>query len=200
MKILLVGYGNVGRVLARRWAVAGHALTVAAHTAPADVPPSAASCSLADAPTDADAVVLAVPFIEVTAVAQALQLPAGVLVVDTSNPLRRVGPDEPGDTAPDGSRWGPATAPGVSAGMANVGLFPGAAYVKAFCSAPAMVVDQLAFAAPRLTLPYAGPADPRAEELIETVGFDAFRVGDVEQAHRIEMGGDLFGPPQASSA
>lgn len=200
MRILLVGYGNVGRVLARHWARAGHNLTVAAQTAPADVPHSAASCALAQAPTDDDAVVISVPFVEVSAVARELALPAGVLVVDTSNPFRRVGADEPGDTAPDGSRWGPATTPGLSAGAANVRLFPGATYVKAFSSAPALVVDQLAFAEPRLALPYAGPADPRAEELIETLGFDAVRVGDIDQAHRIEMSGDLFGPPRLGSA
>lgn len=200
MKILLVGHGNVGRVLARRWAQAGHDVTVAAHTAPEGVPNGARSSTLADASVDVDAVVIAVPFVEVGPVAQALDPPVGIVVVDTSNPVRRVGADEPGDAAPDGSRWGPATPPGVSAGSANARHFPRATYVKAFSSAPLMVVDQLAFADPRLALPYAGAADPRVDKLIEGLGFEPVRIGDLAQAYRIEMGGDLFGPPQAAAA
>lgn len=203
MRILLVGHGNVGRVLARRWAQAGHEVIVAAHVAPDGVPAGVRSSALADAAevvAGVDAVVIAVPFVGVGRVAEALALPAGMVVIDTSNPVRRVAADEPGDTAPDGSRWGPATAPGVSAGTANARHFPGAAYVKAFSSAPLMIVDQLAFADPRLALPYAGAADPRVDELIHGLGFEPVRIGDLAQAHRIEMGGDLFGPPQMATA
>lgn len=199
MKLLLVGHGSVGRVLARRWAQAGHEVTVATRGAPADTPDGVRPTSMANASAEVDAVVIAVPFDEVGPVAEALALPPGVVIIDTSNPVRRVGPDEPGDTAPDGSRWGPATAPGVSAGSANARHFHGAIYVKAFSSAPLMIVDQVAFAEPRFALPYAGVTDLRVDELISGLGFDPVHVGDVGQAGRIEMGGDLFGPPRPAA-
>lgn len=93
MRIAIIGAGNVGSAIAQATTAAGHDVTVAADTdekfedltKKVDV---ATTTSNADAVKDADAVVLAVPFVAVEAVVSELSDElAGKIVIDATNPL-----------------------------------------------------------------------------------------------------------------
>jgi hypothetical protein len=125
MNIAIIGSGNVGGALARRWSRAGHRVTVASRT-PASARALASESGIRaaagplEATRDAEVIVLAVPWDAVEAIAGELYpVVAGKVVVDVTNPGK-----------PDGSS--PLFAGDGSGAERIAAWLPGARVVKAF--------------------------------------------------------------------
>jgi predicted dinucleotide-binding enzyme len=147
----------------------------------------ATASSVPDAIAAADAVVLALwlePMKEV--IESCFDALDGKVVIDPFNPLASDGKSGFERTLPDG----------VSAGSVVVGMLPsGAHYVKAFGTLSAETLASVANREPEsAVLFYAtddAEAESVAERLIAKAGFAPVKVGGVEDAVRIEVGGDL---------
>jgi len=194
MATAIIGVGNIGSRVARNLVQGGEQVILAAcHQSGPDslageLGELARSATVADAVSEADAVLFAVWLdTEKELISQLSQALAGKVVIDPSNPI---GPDGHGgftNTLPEGQ-----TAASVLAEL----LPAGAHFVKAFGSLGA---DALGSAAHRSSgcavLFYATDDDTAAEtaeKLISASGFDPVKVGGLESAGRIElMRGDL---------
>jgi predicted dinucleotide-binding enzyme len=194
MTTAIIGIGNIGSRVARNLVHGGESVIVAARDESAadalaeELGELASSATVADAVSQADAVLFAVWLdTEKELISQFSQALAGKVVIDPSNPI---GPDDHGgytNTLPAGQ----------SAASVVAGLLPaGAHLVKAFGTLGA---DALGSAANRpdgrAVLFYATDDDTAAEtaeRLISASGFDPVKIGGIEAAGRIElMGGDL---------
>jgi NADPH-dependent F420 reductase len=95
VKIAVIGTGNVGGTLGRRWAEKGHQVIFGARDPKADkvrnlleaAGPNASAVTPADAAAASDIVVLATPWNAVQQVIQSLGDLAGKVVVDCINPI-----------------------------------------------------------------------------------------------------------------
>ena len=95
MKIAVIGTGNVGSVLGRRWALGGHTVVFGSREPQGDkvqalVKASGAGASAAserEAAAAADVVLLAVPWHVATNVAASLGDVRGKVLIDATNPL-----------------------------------------------------------------------------------------------------------------
>ena len=193
MTTAIVGTGNIGGAVARLLVAGGEPVSLAAkgterpRALASELGPLARAASVTDAISDADAVVLAVPFgAAQELITQHAGLLAGKVVIDPTNPIAF---DEKGQMTrllPDGQ----------SAGSVVAGLLPpGAHYVKAFGSFLAQALADGANREPkRAALIYAAADDDAAktaEQLIRTAGYQPVKAGGVAAAGRIEAGGDL---------
>ena len=95
MQIAIIGAGNVGGALGKRWARAGHTITFgvpdpseARHRATAEAAGGAGLASVPQAVAGADAIVLAVPFDAVENAVKAAGDLSGRVLIDVTNPLR----------------------------------------------------------------------------------------------------------------
>ncbi len=191
--IALIGVGKIGMGLARRLTRGGVDVLVAlstldkARTAAAELGDHAQAADVADALAAADIAILATPFATIkellTTHADAL---AGTIVVDPSNNVA---------LRPDGTLAN-LNPDGVSAASQLVPLLgPDTRYVKAF---GALGADQLATERAAdgevAALLYATDDDTAGDAVAEVIrrgGWDALKVGGVDQAARIEVFGDL---------
>lgn len=125
MNIAIIGSGTVGGALARRLGSAGHTVTVTSRTAASARALAAETgaqpaASPVEAASTADAIVLAVPWDAVEALARELYpVMAGKIVIDVTNPGK-----------PDGS--GPLFAGSGSGAERIAAWLPGVRVVKAF--------------------------------------------------------------------
>ncbi|MFL5560937.1 MAG: NADPH-dependent F420 reductase [Gemmatimonadaceae bacterium] len=97
MRIAIIGAGNVGGALGRRWAELGHDVTfgvrrpaegASAIKGGAKLPAKATVASIADAVKSVDAIALATPWVAVRGVlAEIGGAPRGVPLLDATNPL-----------------------------------------------------------------------------------------------------------------
>lgn len=185
MRIAIIGAGNVGGTLGRRWATLGHDVRFGVRDAGrgADavkgggaLPPSATVVSPADAARDADVVVLATPWGAVgDALAEVGPLD-GVTLVDATNPL----------TAKLTLDVGPS---GESAGERVQRLAPGARVVKAFNTTGYGNMADPAYDGAPTVMFYAGDdaeAKRRVRELVEALGFDPVDAGPLVRARELE--------------
>ena len=193
MTTAVIGLGNIGKVVAREL-VDGRERVVLASRKEADAEAlaeelggRAAAATVDDALTQADVVVLAVPFEAMKEFVDGHgDAIAGKVVVDPSNP---VGIDEAGQigrTLPDG----------VSSGSVIAGLLPpGAHFVKAFGTLSAASLASGASREPRRAVLFYATDDETAaaaaERLITEAGFEPVKVGGVAATLRIEVFGDL---------
>jgi 8-hydroxy-5-deazaflavin:NADPH oxidoreductase len=189
MRVAVIGAGNVGGTLGRRWAAAGHDVTFGVRDAArgADavkgegaLPERAHVSSLADAVRDADVVVLATPWAAVAGALRELGAATGELdgvpLIDATNPL---GP---------GFRVlvGPAGESGAEQVQA---LAPGARVVKAFNTTGYENMRDPVFDGSATVMFYAGDdtnAKSVARELIEVLGFQAIDTGGLVRARELE--------------
>jgi len=96
MKIGIIGAGNIGGTLARKFAAAGHLVKLATSKGPDDVRElaekiGATPATAEDAVKDVDVVILSIPFASIPDVSKLFaEVPDNVCVVDTSNyyPMR----------------------------------------------------------------------------------------------------------------
>lgn len=191
----IVGAGKVGTTLARHLLAAGDRVLLAGSGDPvmtglitATVTPGAEAVWAADAVSNADLVVLALPFGRVSMLDAASF--AGKTVVDATNHWEPVDGRRP-DFAHDDD--------GTSEWIA--GLLPGARVVKAFGHLGYHDLDALARPrghAQRIALAAAGD-DPAAvaevAALIDRIGFDAVSLDTLASGRAFEPGTAAFGRP-----
>jgi predicted dinucleotide-binding enzyme len=188
MKIAVIGPGNVGSVLGRRWAEGGHQVTFGARN-PADPKSRSISekarigiASVASAAASAEVVVLTTPWGAVQdALAAAGDLSDKVLL-DCTCPL-----------TPDltGLEMGTHT----SGGEFIARHAAGAKVVKIFCTTGADNVANPVYGKTKLTMLYCGD-DPDAKQvgaqLAAELGFDPIDVGPLSAARVLEPFGLLW--------
>ncbi len=193
MTTAIMGVGKIGTIVARNLVQGGERVILAnrdkskADKLAVELGDLASSAEVGDAISKSDVVVLAL-YLDVMKffIPEFGQKLVGKIVVDPSNP---VGPDGKGGI----KKTIPAD---QSSGQIVASLLPrGARFVKAFGT---LAGDSLASAArrapERAVLFYAtddAGAGRTVARLITAAGFDPVKVGGVDQAIRIEVGGDL---------
>ncbi|MDB5313031.1 MAG: oxidoreductase, coenzyme F420-dependent [Gemmataceae bacterium] len=182
MNIAVIGMGNVGGTLGKRWAANGHAVTFGSRR-PADPKPraeaAASKCgidTIAGAAAGAAVVVLATPWPAVRAALAAAGDLTGKVLLDCTNPL-----------TPDFSRLelGHTT----SGGEEVAKLAPGARVVKICNTTGANNMENPDYAGAPATMLYAGD-DPAAKAtaaaLAKELGFDPIDFGPLAGAQLLE--------------
>jgi NADPH-dependent F420 reductase len=182
MRIAVIGTGNVGAVLGRRWAKAGHSVTFGSRN-PGDpkalAEGQAAGARLAtpqEAAAGAEVVVLAVPWKAACQTAADLGDLAGKVLLDCTNPL-----------APDlsGLEVGTTTSGGEQVAAAA----KGAKVVKIFNTTGAANMADPRFGEVGATMFYAGD-DPEAKSiaagLARELGFDPVDLGPLSASRLLE--------------
>jgi predicted dinucleotide-binding enzyme len=180
-RITIVGAGNVGRALGVNVMRLGHEVTYAVRSPnPTRIPQGASVVPIQGAASDADLVILAIPFSTVRDVVPALGLTGNSVVIDATNPF--------GQPVPDGFPSGAALV---------ARLTGGAPVVKAFNVLGAEHMSEPGLRDGfRPLLPVAGD-DDAARELVTALagdmGFDAVEVGGIEAASTIEAAAVYWG-------
>lgn len=179
MKIAIIGAGNVGTALGGSISRAGHDVTISARSAEsadraAQQVGGTAARSNVDAVSDADIVILAVPFVDAgEEVAREIRgAVAGRTVIDVTNPIK-----------PDNS--GLATN-GTSGAEEFQRLLPGAKVVKAFNT---IFASNQANPSPDIDAFIAGDdaeAKAKAVALADSIGFRPLDVGPLSSARYLE--------------
>jgi len=182
MKIGIIGTGNVGSTLGRRFAQSGH--TVAFGSRKPDAPemkqlaeiPNARVTLPKEAAQSSDIVVLATPWPSTLEAVGALGDLSGKILLDCTNPLK-----------PDLSGLVVGTTSSAAEQVAEVA--PGARVVKIFNTVGAGVMANPAFGADAATMFYCGDdagAKAAAKELAAQLGFDPVDAGALTKARVIE--------------
>ncbi len=189
MKIGIIGSGNVGGALTRRFRAVGHEVAVANSRGPASLAEvaretGAHAVSVEEAASGNDVVVVAIPLKRVEDLPSGLfaDAPANVVVIDTGNyyPQQRDGRID-----------------GIEAGSTESGWVEqrlGHSVVKAFNTIIAQHLlesGEPAGTPGRIALPVAGD-DPHAKtivrDLINEIGFDAIDAGTLDESWRQQPG------------
>lgn len=176
MKIAIIGAGNVGATLGRRFVEAGHKVTFGVPNPEEHRDESLAGpvLTVRDAAADADAVLLAVPYGAAKSVVEECGGLARKIVIDATNPL---------GMTPNGLD--------LTVGFTNSGAeeiaaaAPEAKLVKCF--------NQTGFAnmvEPRGSMMFVCGNDAEANETVRKlaaeIGFDAITIGDLTKARLLE--------------
>jgi len=187
MRIAVIGTGNVGGTLGRRWAQLGHEVRFgvrdpergAAAVKGGDVLPTGATAvTPAEAARGADVVVLATPWDAVSDALRELGPDAlhGVVLLDATNPL---GPGLALDTGPQGE----SGAERVQA------LAPRARVVKAFNTTGFNNMADPVYGGEPTVMFYAGDdaeAKSAVRALVAALGFDAVDAGPLVRSRELE--------------
>lgn len=183
MRIAVLGTGNVGGTLGRRWAEAGHSVCFGSRDPASEKvqkllasAPTATACSLRDAVSKCDILVLATPWTAVEATLAALGDLTGKIVVDCINPLNETF---------SGLTHGHST----SAAELVASWAPTAHVVKAFNTVGAKVMADPKFGEQAATLFYCGDnatAKQAMHQLASDLGFEAVDAGPLANARYLE--------------
>jgi 8-hydroxy-5-deazaflavin:NADPH oxidoreductase len=191
--VAIIGIGNIGSGLAANFAAGGQDFLLAgrdqeaARKLAASLGGHAEVASVEEAIERADVLVFAVwldSFKEL--IAQYGERLAGKVIVDPTNPI---GPDGAGG-------YRKVIGEQESSGKILAGLLPaGARLVKAFGTLSAPTLSAAARREPQLAVQFYAADDDAAGDLVADLiragGYDAVRVGGLDQSIRIEMFGDL---------
>ena len=182
MKIAIIGSGHIGEGLARAWAKHGHTI-VFGHRTPDDAELSAlcksigaTATSVAEAPRNADVVVLAVPWAALDDVLTATGDLAGKVVIDCMNAVER-----PAVVLKYGrtTSWAEELQKRV----------PGARVIKSFNAQGAENLANPVYGGVRAANFFCGDdGDGKrvVKTLVEDVGFEAVDVGPLKNARLLE--------------
>lgn len=179
MKIAILGAGNVGGTLGRRWATLGHAVTFGVREGSdvkGGVPAGAHAASVAVAVRDAEVVVLTTPWSAVPAVIAAAGPLDGKVLFDCTNPLK------PGFILDHGSH-------GESGAEQVQALAPQARVVKVFNTTGYKNMESPEYGGAPTVMFYAGDdaaAKGVARLLATSLGFDAVDAGPLVRARQLE--------------
>ena len=180
MKIAIIGMGNVGSVLGRRWASAGHEVVFGVRNPDARRASDGASgirlATIGDAVAAAEVVTLAVPWPAVEDALEAAGDLRGKVLLDCTNPL------SPGLS-------GLALGTTTSGGEEVARLAAGARVVKVFNTTGAANMQDPDYGGVRATMFVAGDdADAKrvACELAGALGFEPCDVGGLTMARTLE--------------
>jgi 8-hydroxy-5-deazaflavin:NADPH oxidoreductase len=193
MKTAIVGLGNIGSRIAKNLTSGGESVIISernlakAQARAADLGDKAKAMPVDDAVNGADVVILAIYFDAIKQfIAEHRSALVGKIVVDPSNPI-----------APDGKGGFKKIIPAdQSSGQMIAGLLPkGAELVKAFGTLAAGSLGSAANRSPERAVLFYATDYPEAgkavSKLISASGFVPVSVGGIDQALRIEVGGDL---------
>jgi 8-hydroxy-5-deazaflavin:NADPH oxidoreductase len=157
MKIAVIGTGNIGGTLGRRWIAAGHEVVYGSRAASGEGPGGAPQMTVGDALADAEVVVLAVPGRAMADVVAANGAALdGKVVIDAGNRIGEPQTDSRAEIA---------------------AVAPQAGYVRAFNT---LGWENFADPLPGTALFFAADPSsrPAAEELIAAVGLEPVFAGD----------------------
>lgn len=178
MRIAIVGFGNVGRGLAKAWASGKHEVSVGVRS-PATIPSpdnGIRVLSIPEAASSAEVIALAVPWQGIeTALGQCGDL-GGKIVIDCTNPLRN---------DMNGLEIGTTT----SAAEQIAASHPGTRVIKAFNTLGAVLLGNAKFPEGSASGFYCGDdADSKKtiEPLISAAGLDPVDVGPLVNARWLE--------------
>lgn len=192
-KVAVIGLGNIGKTLAQNFVKGNRPVIIASHkledakALASELGVLATASETGEAIKNADIIVLSVWFNTIQEFFKQYNTELfGKIIIDPSNPIAQ---DENGGFKKiiDADK---------SAGQLNYDILPkGAKLVKAFGTLGAATLASSAFQTPeRAVLFYATndtTVDSEVEQLIQDNGFDAVKVGDLDQSIRIEVFGDL---------
>ena len=200
MKIGIIGAGNIGGTLTRRLTALGHTVLVANSRGPESLEKLAAETGAVPVPIteiaqDVDMVIVSIPLKNIPSLPSGVLdvLPAGVVVVDTSNyqPKQRDGKIEEIENGMTESRW--------------TETHLGHPVVKAFNTIFArhlLTLGKPSGTPGRTALPVAGDdASAKAVviKLINQLGFDAVEAGGLDDSWRMQMGTPVSGHSELDS-
>lgn len=164
MQVVVIGSGNVGGTLGRRWSELGHEVRYAERG------------RVAEAAREAEVVVLATPWAAVPVVAAQLAEVEGLLVIDATNPI---GPGFALDVGLGGE----------SGAERLASRLPGARVVKAFNTVGFNVMANPVFDGRPAVLCYCGDdaaAKKITHQLATELGFQAVDAGPLAKARLLE--------------
>lgn len=184
MKIGIIGSGNVGGTLGRRWASNGHIVTFGKRDGRGDslsellasCGPNATAGSISEAAQQSDVVLLATPWEAAQSALQSAGDLTGKVVIDATNPLL------PGLS-------GLALGTNTSAGEMVAEWASGARVVKTFNTVGANIMDNPRFAGGPVAMFYCGDdadAKKAVASLISELGFAALDAGPLTQSRLLE--------------
>jgi len=192
-KVAIIGLGNIGKTIAQNTVKGNRPVYIAscknedATALAQELGNLATPSDTADAIKNADIIVLSVWFNTIQELFEKYGTElAGKIIIDPSNPIA---PDENGG-------FKKIIGEKESAGQLNAAILPkGATLVKAFGTLGAGSLAAAAYQHPeKSVLFYASDdatVDNSIEEFIHDNGFDAVKVGGLDQSIRIEVFGDL---------
>ena len=191
MKIGIIGAGNIGGNLTRRFTAAGHEVRVANSRGPETLADLAAetgatAVSVAEAAQGAEVVVVTIPQKNVPGLPKDIFAGAaeGVVVIDTGNyyPQQRDGKIAAIEEGQPESAW--------------VAEHLGRPVVKAFngiYAANLLTHGRPEGAADRIALPVAGDTTDVVRRLVEQIGFTAVDAGPIAESWRQQPGTPVYG-------
>jgi hypothetical protein len=192
-KVAIIGLGNIGKTLAQNFVKGNRPVIVAsrkledAKAFAKELGPLATATETGEAMKNADIIVLSVWFNTVQELFEQYSTELqGKIIIDPSNPIA---PDESGG-------FKKIIGEKESAGQLNSAILPlGAKLAKAFGTLGAASLASAAFQSPEKSVLFYTTddttVDKDVEQLIKDNGFDAIKVGGLEQSIRIEVFGDL---------
>lgn len=192
-KIAIIGLGNIGKTLAQNFVKGNQPVIIAsrkledAKALAKELGALATATEISEAIKNADIIVLSVWFNTIQELFEQFSTELqGKIIIDPSNPIA---PDESGG-------FKKIIGEKESAGQLNAAILPkGAKLVKAFGTLGAASLASAAFQSTEKSVLFYATSDTNVdkdiEQLIEDNGFDAVKVGDLEQSIRIEVFGDL---------
>lgn len=192
-KVAVIGLGNIGKTVAQNFIKGNRPVIVAsrklddAKALAQELGSLATANETGEAIKNADIIVLSVWLDTIQELFEQYGTELqGKIIIDPSNPIA---PDEKGG-------FKKIIGEKESAGQLNAAIAPkGAKVVKAFGTLGAATLASAAFQAPeKSVLFYAADdatVDKTVEQLIQDNGFDAVKVGGLDQSIRIEVFGDL---------
>ncbi len=185
MRIGILGSGNVGGTLGRKWASAGHDVSfglrdvskgAAAVKGGDALPARARVTTVRDAVRGADVLVLATPWAAVAAALRDADVPDGLIVIDATNPIG------PGFKLDEGEN----SASGAERIQAMV---PKARVVKAFNTTGFNNMAEPEYDGARTVMFYAGDdasAKQSVHTLIDAIGFEPIDAGALMRSRELE--------------
>jgi NADPH-dependent F420 reductase len=188
MKIAVIGAGNVGGTLGKRWARAGHEVAFGTRT-PAEAKvttlvresgPGARAASVPDAARDAAVVVLTVPWESVRDALAAAGDLRGRILIDATNPV---------PLTPEGLRQGLLIGHTTSGGEQIARWAEGARVVKAFNTTGSQNMADPVYGSQGLSMMLCGDdADAKkvTADLARQLGFEPVDVGPLRSARYLE--------------
>lgn len=191
MRIAVIGAGNVGGTLGRRWAELGHDVTfgvrdpgkgASAVKGGGALPPRATVASLADAVRGAEVLLLATPWDAVRDSLREARKLDGVVLLDATNPLK----------AGMQLDFGPN---GESGGEQLQALAPNARVVKIFNTTGFNNMKEPTYDSSATMMLYAGDdarAKQVAHDLATSIGFEAYDAGNLSRARELEYLASLW--------
>lgn len=192
-KVAIIGLGNIGKTLAQNFVKGNQPVIIAsrkledAKALAKELGTLAAATETGEAIKNADIIVLSVWFNTIQELFEQYSTELqGKIIIDPSNPIA---PDESGG-------FKKIIGEKESAGQLNAAILPkGAKLVKAFGTLGAASLASAAFQSTEKSVLFYATSDTNVdkdiEQLIEYNGFDAVKVGGLEQSIRIEVFGDL---------